>query len=639
MRIRLSALCSCLAAIPLAALLSGCALTETASPTAALGSSIKGNVHGGQQPVVGAHVYLMAANTTTYGASSVSLLLPNGLTDSIGSYVTTASDGSFSITGDYACTSGTQVYVYALGGNPGAGVNSAAGFLAALGQCPAAGTFVATVPFIYVNEVSTVAAAFSIAGYATDALHVSSSGSSLAQTGIATAFANATNLASISTGTALTATPLGNGIVPQATINTLANILAACVNSTGPTSTPCATLFANALSAGSSGTVATDTATAAINIAHNPGVNVSALYGLTTPTLAFSPALTSAPNDFTIGVVYTGTGATGGGLNGPVSIAIDTFGDVWVVNSNNSSISKFTGNGTPLSPPTGFVSGGQIIPVGIAIDGSQNAWVADSFTSKLTEYGTTGVPSPTSPYSGGGLSAPQGVAIFGTSAVWTPNIGNNSVSKFNTAGVAQSPANGYTAIAGILNPVALAVDQVGAVWIANKGAFGTTGSVSRLASDGSAISGPSGYTGGGINFPFAVAVDRYDNVWVANYTGNSVTELNAGGNVMSPSTGYTGGGISRPYGIALDGANNAWTANFGNNTVSQFASAGASVSPVTGYATTLLNGPQAVAVDGAGSLWVANSNASSITQLVGIATPVVTPISTATVNGTLATRP
>ena len=47
----------------------------------------------------------------------------------------------------------------------------------------------------------------------------------------------AANLADLATGAALSTTPAGNGTVPQSTINTIANILATCVNSTGSTVT------------------------------------------------------------------------------------------------------------------------------------------------------------------------------------------------------------------------------------------------------------------------------------------------------------------------------------------------------------------------------------------------------------------
>ena len=140
-----------------------------------------------------------------------------------------------------------------------------------------------------------------MAGYATDATHVSSNNTTLAKQGIANAFANAGNLATVATGMANTAVPNNaNSTVPQTTINTLANILAACVNSaTG--STNCTTLFTNAESAGSSGTAPTDTATAAINIAHNPGNAIAALYGLQPGTGAPYPTdLSSQPHDFTV---------------------------------------------------------------------------------------------------------------------------------------------------------------------------------------------------------------------------------------------------------------------------------------------------------------------------------------------------
>jgi hypothetical protein len=187
--------------------------------------SIRGVVHGGQQGVAGAHIFLFAANTTGNagpGLAAVNCGLPAancnasisllknvaGVTAADGNssnatygdyYVTSASDGSFSITGDYtSCTSGQQVYLYAVGGNPGLPPptnNTAAGFLAVLGACPAGGNFAAMVPSLYVDEVTTVAAAYAFAGYASDAVHVSNSGSTLAQTGIANAFANAANLA------------------------------------------------------------------------------------------------------------------------------------------------------------------------------------------------------------------------------------------------------------------------------------------------------------------------------------------------------------------------------------------------------------------------------------------------------------
>jgi hypothetical protein len=72
--------------------------------------------------------------------------------------------------------------------------------MAVLGNCPVAGNFASATPYVVVNEVSTVAAAYAMAGFATDAVHVGSLGTVLAQTGISNAFANAGNLETLATG-------------------------------------------------------------------------------------------------------------------------------------------------------------------------------------------------------------------------------------------------------------------------------------------------------------------------------------------------------------------------------------------------------------------------------------------------------
>ena len=364
---------------------SGLTATTTSKATVGLpGAALTGTVVSGTQPVSGAHVYLLAANTSGYGGNglaasstnaSVSLLNASltGASDSVGAYVTTNASGAFSMSGEYTCTSGQQLYLYATGA-------AGASWAAVLGACP--GTSGAAIA-VTVNEVSTVVAAYAFAGFATDATHVSSSGTALAKVGIANAFANASNLETLSAGVALAMTPAGNGTVPQSEINTLANILASC--SSG--GAQCATLFADATADGTS-TVAqpSDTATAAINIAHHPGVNVAGLYALASGG-AFTPGLTSAPNDWTVVLAFTGA------LNNPVGLAVDAQGDVWVTNAATvttaltSSIAEFSSSGVPLSGPNGFGQGTLRQPIGIAIDQSGNAWIASQFNFRWRQIG------------------------------------------------------------------------------------------------------------------------------------------------------------------------------------------------------------------------------------------------------------
>jgi len=274
------------------------------------GQVLSGKAMDGQQPIMGAHVYLFAANTTGYGAASVPLLTAagTGYADSHGGYTLTAQDGTFTIPAGYTCASTDQLYVYVLGGNAGLGMNSAIGELAVVGACPL--TTQTTPSFVWVNEVSTIAAAYAIAGFANDATHVSSSGTPLAQTDITNAFAAAANLASLSTGAALSVIPSGNATVPQSEIYTLANILASCIHSANASSSSCTILFADTNSSAGN---PTDTATAAIYIAHSPANQAAGLYALQTSSSPFSPALMAPPNDFSIGINFATVNSGGVG--------------------------------------------------------------------------------------------------------------------------------------------------------------------------------------------------------------------------------------------------------------------------------------------------------------------------------------
>jgi sugar lactone lactonase YvrE len=662
MRTRSFAILPCLASVPIAAILTGCAgmsPTALSSPSAENGFAIQGMIHGGQQPIVGAHVYLLQVNTTgNAGAgiaasssnASVSILSASstGTSDTNGAYVLSGSNGSFTITGDYQCTANTQLYLYALGGNPGAGANSAAGLLAALGNCPSTGSFASSTPYVFINEVSTVASAYALAGFATDAMHISTSGSTRAQTDISNAMLNAPNLESLATGQALATTPAGNGTVPQSTINTIANILASCINSTGPTSTSCTTLFNAARSTGSTGTTPTDTATAAINIAHNPGANVATLFGLASASAQFSPTLTTAPNDFLIGITY----GAGGGLNGAFAIAIDAQGSAWFTNVNTNTISKLSSTGAPLSPAGGFTNpnpAGSSTPTGIAIDLNGNAWVVDSVSSNLLEFSNGGtLLSPATGYVGGGLNKPQGVAIDGSGNIFAANFGSStagsmaSVSKFNASGVALSGVTGYTD--GTVNEAtSIAIDNSGEAWLAAQ--MPSPGTLAKFNSDNGVPFATNGYQGGGLNNPQGIAIDASNNVWAADFNGNAITNYNGNGN-LGPisSSGYSGGGLSNPKAIALDGAGNVWVANYGANDVSEFTNAGVAISPSSGFAVGGFNQPGAVEIDGSGDVWIANqatavTTVNAVTELIGAAVPRVTPLSVAISLGKLGSRP
>jgi hypothetical protein len=620
-------------------------LTATATSTVTIAVTplsdvaLTGQVYGGATPIVGAHVYLFAANTTGYGGAglaasssnaSVSLLsaAETGTSDAVGAYVATGSGGGFSLTGDYTCSSGQQLYLYALGGG-----NAAAGLMAAIGSCPASGSSAITVT---VNEVSTIAAAYSFAGFATDATHVSSSGTALAQVGIANAFANAANLVSLLNGTALTTTPAGNGTVPQTEINTLANILASCVNTSGPGSNGCALLFSNAVSGGSTGTAPTDTATTAINIAHNPGTNITALYGLASSAV-FTPKLSAQPNDWTVALNFTG------GVNIPGPIAIDGGGNAWVANGVfPSSISKLSSSGVAISPSNGYTGGGLDGPTNIAIDSSGNIWLTNQYYPvSLTEFSNSGEAlSPPTGYVVN-LVYPSAIAIDGSGDVWIADAAK-ALAEFSNSGVLFPPTGTYggdQGVGGLNDCVGVAIDGSENVWVSNS----VNGTISELSNSGSAISPSTGFSVLPSGTPVgSLAFDSSGNLW--NLSG-FLYKMHYSGGVLNSSSAITSGGLNGPTGMSIDGSGRVWlvssSGGIGNavGTVSEFSNAGVALSPSTGFNPSSLKYPGgiSIAVDGSGNVWTTTGN--SVNELIGVATPVITPIAAGVKNNMLGTRP
>ena len=579
-------------------------------------------LHGGQAPISGAHIYLMAANTTGYGSASLSLLTKGSGPDASGNYyVVTDSNGNFNVSTDYSCVPGQQVYALAEGGNPGivgGANNTAAQQMAVLGTCPSAGTFVGTVTYIYIDEVSTIAAAYALAGYAVDSTHVSSPNTAAAKTGIANAFATASNLANLTYGYAYATTPAvsgypgslsANGTAPQSEINTLANIISTCVNTASSASAPCASLFGYAQS--SSGVTPANVADAAINIAHNPNANVMNLFNLTASTPPFSPSLPSAPLDWTVSIKFTAPNTSA-----PVRIAIDGSGDIWIPNTNNNTITELSPLGVVLSGTAGYASGTSG-PVAVGFDASGHIWCSDRSDSYLAEFSSTG--SAITKFTTVNASN-YSMAFDSNGYIWIP--GTSDVAAYNSSGTKMAAFTSAT------EDAADATDASGTVWSVS---FTGTSVVHYTSTTTSTSYSP------GLSEPSSLAIDSSGNLWIANAGNSSVTKFVPSAVVQSK---YTGGGINQPYMIAIDGLGTVFTGN-NNGTISQLASSGAAVTGSLGYQTpsyaSYVKNPNAtldgfpewgiygLAVDGSGNLWATDLD-GNIYEYVGLANPVVTPL-------------
>lgn len=274
-----------LGALAVGLLSTGCATNSTSMPNA-VGAT--GSIHGGQQPVSGATVQLYAVGTAGDGSSATPLLTPAAVSDA---------NGNFNISGPYNCPSQSSlVYIVGTGGSPGSGItNSQIAMMAALGPCSSLGS----IPFVNIDEVTTVAAVYALAPYITSFSAIGS-GTSDATT-FAQYFTAAGYIANIGTGTAPGTFVPANYSVPIAQVNTLANLLGSCINSPGGVSgdsSLCGQFFALTLPSG--GTISTDTIGALLNLANNPTLNTNALFNLISASAIFQPTDSATPPDFAV---------------------------------------------------------------------------------------------------------------------------------------------------------------------------------------------------------------------------------------------------------------------------------------------------------------------------------------------------
>jgi len=295
-----------------ALLLSGCGVQQ--HPTTAipdLGSGIHGMAHGGQQSISGATIQLYAVGTASDGSAATALLTTTvttsdgtGIGGNASNNFNAYTPGVFNITGDYTCpTPTTLVYITATGGNPGMTLgtnNTSIAILAALGQCQT----LATTPFISIDEVTTVGAIAALAPYVTSFSAIGSATSDASA--LSTAFTLASEYVNIATGTSPgTNVPAGMA-VPTTQINTLANILSSCVNSSGGTAgdtSNCGYLYTYSTPSG--GTAPTNVLNAILDITNNPTNNIQSLLGLASANAPFQPALTIPPPNWGVALGST----------------------------------------------------------------------------------------------------------------------------------------------------------------------------------------------------------------------------------------------------------------------------------------------------------------------------------------------
>jgi hypothetical protein len=702
------------AAVPFA-LLSGCADLVTNAPAGAsfqLGA-MTGNVHGGNQPISGAIVKLYAAGTTGYGTGSTVLASTTTSTNGAGSFAfTQVGIQPVTIGSSYACPSSKSlIYLVASGGDPlnnnASNNNTASVMMAALGQCGSAAGLV-----VNVNEVSTVASVFALAQYINPGTSTPASvtigtngdytlaNPPQAGTGLINAFATVPNLETLSTGLANASfTPTTGagaagvtitGTPENSKIDTIANILAACVNNATASASGCTTLFANAIPPTAAVTSqpsasfpsAVDTLQAAYYMATNPidsiasspnTTKITSLYGLASANASFQPSLSAQPLDWTISVAYTAagtcTGANGAGfLASPETVAIDAGGNVWMVNGATgatNALVQFSPTGAPQQCLAGNITTGR----GLTIDTKGNVWAVGSVASSsaIYEYLANGT-SLTWPatYAAAGIVADGSGNIF-----YAPSTGAVALQEFAGAASATT-SSASTAVGSAVASAAylyMAADHAGNIYAPN--ASGSN--LYELSPVGSPVTSYTstdiGSTSTVVN-GYGAAIDRSGyiiggNTCCTNAVSNALFRIApTGSGLTSTASAKFPGGLVAPRSSAVDGANNYWfgmaysmtqptlvfalaetdsSSSFNSlspagTTPATCSSTGSNCPTNGGFQKSSLSTVRGVAIDPSGNVWAPSSN-SVMVEFIGAAVPVVTPLVTAVVNNAFATKP
>jgi len=293
-------------------------------------------------------------------------------------------------------------------------------------------------------------------------------------------------------------------------------------------------------------------------------------------------------------------------FNYPTAITIDAAGNLFISDTGNNVVRELTteNNVITIAGKVG-VSGnkdgdgttaefGQL--AGIAIDNLGNLYVVDTYYNtvrKLTRTGNvwqvTTVVNSTS-----GLKNPTGITIDLNGNLFVTDSGNFVIRKISNLGIistlagivgVQGGSDGIGVKATFANPVGIALDQSGNIYVTDSNADtirkidsnGIVTTIGGFIGSPGYIDGPLTTTGSQFSHPTAIAVDKNNNIFLSD--GNNQTLIrcisNSGfvntiGGSSSPGS-KDGNGTSATFanisGICIDNYSNIYIANSGTSTI------------------------------------------------------------------------
>jgi DNA-binding beta-propeller fold protein YncE len=244
-----------------------------------------------------------------------------------------------------------------------------------------------------------------------------------------------------------------------------------------------------------------------------------------------------------------------------VGVAVDGEGAVYVVDSNNHRVQKFSETGVYLTQWGGL--GGQAgrfdHPNGIAVDSNGNVYVTDPVYERIQKFTSQG--GFLTMWSGHG----HGICVDANDTIW---IGSGHPG----GGVRHYSADGVLLTQWTVNgsPDGVAVDRAGNVFVADN----LNHRILKYSSSGTILStwGEPGSGAGQLNLPVRLATNPHGFVYVVEHLASRVQVFdNEGGYAGQWGTaGSALGQFANPTGIAVGAGNRVYVADTNNSRIQVF---------------------------------------------------------------------
>lgn len=313
-----------------------------------------------------------------------------------------------------------------------------------------------------------------------------------------------------------------------------------------------------------------------------------------------------------------------GKFNGPVRMALDASGNVYIVDNGNNRIQKFTSAGTFITSWGGYgLEDGRFSnPTGIAIDRDGNVYISDTGNQRIQKFTSSG--SFLLKWGGygtndGRLSYPAGLALDSKGNLYVADAQNNRIQKFNSMGVFLSKWGSSGSTDGYFTyPQSLVFDADENVYVTDN-----SHRLQKFSSTGVFIASW-GYYGSGdgqFYYPSNLAIDANGNIYVADSWNHRIQKFNSSGVFVSKWGGYgeSNGQFYYPSDIAIDASGNIHVVDNRNNRIQKFNTSGVFL---TKWGTSSkgdghLKKPYGITVDATGNIYVADSENQQIQKFSG----------------------